>query len=133
MFLRAYRIVVEGVFVMLPAEKSKFGFFTTLHVAAPSAIDAKLVAKSLLEKRLAAQQINECADGLFATRYLISDIWEIDLLTHKKCSGSDEGFIFHPINGLDRVVAILRNYWVLVFRPHLFISGAIGIRTKGSE
>jgi hypothetical protein len=130
--MKAYRIIIEGVFVTLPGDKSKYGFFLTLHIEAKSAADAIKYAHGMLRSRLINSHVGECSGGICATHYLVGDIWEIDPSAHKKFPDGDGGFIFHPLRGSDKITAIIRNGWIRVFKPHLLLSEVMQVGEKSS-
>ncbi|RYF32322.1 MAG: hypothetical protein EOO38_31100, partial [Cytophagaceae bacterium] len=76
--MHAYRVVVEGVFVVPPGpDKMLLGFYSTVYVEAPNERVACLQVEAPVRERMAAHHVVGICGALISEYYLVHEIEEV--------------------------------------------------------
>ena len=108
--VHAYRVVVEGVFVVPPGpDKMLLGFYSTVYVEASDERVARLQVEAPVREGMAAHHVVGVCGALISEYYLVHEIEEV---THESCienRSADSGFTFLRIGLLERFWLAVRG------------------------
>lgn len=93
--MKAYQVMVEGVFVVFPELGIRPGDFRLLFVLAINAANATKKAGELLGERMKAHSVVGIDSGIYTAYYWVNDIWEVTLQAFSTNEGRDSGFTFY--------------------------------------
>lgn len=115
--MKAYKVVIEGLFVRLPSQDGLFGFFSTTYVRAETARQAANQACEFVRQKVESFGGKQSRAGEQAVTLYIKDIWEIEGQAFK--DGNSSGATFYPMSSISKIATMVRLIWLRRFRPHL--------------
>lgn len=108
--MRAYRVVVEGVFVVPPGpDKMLLGFYSTVYVEASNERVARLQVEAPVRERMAAHHVVGVCGALISQYYLVHEIEEVTHESYLENRSADSGFTFFRIGLLERFGLAVRG------------------------
>lgn len=112
--MKLYKIMIEGVFVILPdIGVTEGGFYSTFFVRANNARSAIDRSRSMLEEKMKSHGVGLSSSSWSRSHFVVDEICEIS--SDKFEEGSKEGFTFFPLSRLERLRSIAR-FWLLRMR-----------------
>lgn len=120
--MKKYKIIVEVDFVSLESNggKKKLGYFCTFFVTSNSAKGAVSKVGQELFVRNKAHHVLYKEHGLFKTRFLINNIWEVSEEVFSK-NENGNGFSFFEITMFEAFFFVVRNFIIKNINPHMVI------------
>lgn len=120
--MKAYQVMVEGVFVVSPELGVRpGGFQTTFFVLAINAANATKKAGDLLGERMKFHSVIGIHSGIFTAYYLVRDIWEITPEAYSTNKGRDSGFTFFLIGQFEKFFLACRGVFLRKHREWLLV------------
>ena len=120
--MKAYQVMIEGVFVRSPELGCLTGgFHTTFFVLAINAPNAVHKVKGLLAKRMAAYSVVGVNAEWFMTYYWAHDIWEVTMGKYSDNQGLDSGFTFFLIGRMEKFFLAARRLFFSKYRHWLLV------------
>ncbi|MBV6803801.1 hypothetical protein [Xanthomonas euvesicatoria] len=120
--MKAYQVMVEGVFVVFPELGVRpGGFQTTFFVLAINAANATKKAGELLGERMKVHSVVGIDSGIFTAYYWVHDIWEVTLQAFSPNEGRDSGFTFFLIGRFEMFFLACRGVFLRRYRKWLLV------------
>lgn len=129
--MKTFQFLVQVFFVSQKREDgllfSRLGFYSTFFVCSSNYTVAFESLGMLLSERMRIHSVGRVDSGLFRTRVLIDEIWE---LTDESpiANGAELGFSFFRMGLIAVCLSLIKVKWFEVFRPYLLVDISAGQR-----